>query len=73
MLPSLNEPSSGTRGPRKKSQTDAPPSIRVVETENASGFVATLVTKADRNLKLKADGGCIAQDVCSASSREIKT
>ena len=54
MLPSPNEPSSDFRERRKKSKMEAPASNRVVETEDASGLATTLVTEADRNLKMKA-------------------
>jgi hypothetical protein len=53
MLPSLNKPSSDIRERRKKSKMEAPASIRVVEAEDASGLGSTLVTEADRNLKVK--------------------
>jgi hypothetical protein len=54
MLPSLNEPSRGTRRGHKKSQIEARASVHVVETEDAGGVVATPGTAADRNSKLKA-------------------
>ena len=54
MLPSLNEPSSDIRERREKSKMEAPASIRVVETEDASGLATTLATEADQNLKMKA-------------------
>jgi hypothetical protein len=54
MLPSLNEPSGGTRRRHKKPQIEARASIHVVEREDAGGAAATLGTEADGNSKLKA-------------------
>jgi hypothetical protein len=54
MLPSLNEPSGGTRRRHKKLQIEARASVHVVETEDLRGAAVTLGTEADGNSKLKA-------------------
>jgi hypothetical protein len=54
MLPSLNEPTGGTRCGHKKSQIEARASVHVVGQKIAGAAVARLGTEADRNSKLKA-------------------
>ena len=54
MLPSLNKPSSDIRERRKKSKNGSASFNPCRRSKDASGFAATLVTEADRNLNVKA-------------------